>query len=88
MNNAEWQALLDRAERAVETAQAELNATLSLIMGMQVEFIQAQAKSVGYCEECGKPFEIKHPRQRYDSERCGSRVRQRRFAQRRPRRPC
>ncbi len=37
---------------------------------------------VGTCEECGRAFEIKHPRQRYDSERCGSRARQRRFSER------
>jgi hypothetical protein len=32
------------------------------------------------CEMCGRPFEVKHPRQRYCSERCGTRARQRRFA--------
>lgn len=37
---------------------------------------------VGTCEECGRAFEVKHPRQRYDSERCGSRARQRRFSER------
>jgi hypothetical protein len=37
---------------------------------------------VGKCEECGRPFEVKHPRQRYDTERCGSRARQRRFSER------
>ena len=32
------------------------------------------------CEVCGRPFEVRHPRQRYCSERCGTRARQRRFA--------
>lgn len=39
------------------------------------------SEPVRRCEECRRPYSVNHPRQRYCSETCGSRARQRRFVE-------